>query len=94
MTYPKHLFKSPGAYGSGDKSYDVAGAADEDQELSLLERGWHETKEAAWESAPAPEPIKGIPALRVEYQTLAGKKPFPGWNEAKLREKIAELGAK
>lgn len=30
-----------------------------------------------------------IAALRAEYQTALGKKPFPGWDADTLREKIA-----
>jgi hypothetical protein len=30
-----------------------------------------------------------IPALRADYEALAGKRPFNGWDEATLREKIA-----
>lgn len=56
MDYPKHLYRHPGPYGSGSLAYDVAGAADEDQELSLLDRGWYTTKEAAWE-ADRPNPL-------------------------------------
>lgn len=97
------MFKSPGPYGSGDSTYDVAGVANEEQELLKLEQGWHDTKEQAWAAVnldhdgdgmaggslkPAGE---SVPGLRAEYQALAGKKAFPGWGEDLLREKIAAL---
>lgn len=31
--------------------------------------------------------------LRAEYERVVGKRPFMGWDEAKLREKIAEAKA-
>ncbi len=61
MTYPKHLFKSPGPYGSGDRTYKVAGAAEPAEEARLLDGGWHLTKEAAWglaEPAVAQKPAR------------------------------------
>ncbi|MGV1682920.1 hypothetical protein [Sphingopyxis sp. NJF-3] len=51
-------------------------------------------------NAPAPEPVEPAPipeaaeaderpALRAEYETKFGKKPFMGWDAAALREKLA-----
>ena len=34
-----------------------------------------------------------ISLLRVEYERLVGKRPYMGWDAAKLREKIAEAKA-
>lgn len=34
-----------------------------------------------------------ITLLRAEYERVLGKRPFMGWDEAKLREKIAEAKA-
>jgi hypothetical protein len=48
MTYPKHLYRSPGPYRADGFSYDVAGAANEAEEASLVARGWHTTKQAAF----------------------------------------------
>lgn len=63
MEYPRHLFKYPGSYGEGARSYKVAGAADEAEEAELVEQGWHLTKEAAWGlGAPKPE----VPAPKEE----------------------------
>lgn len=31
-----------------------------------------------------------IAAVRADYERIVGKKPFMGWDEAKLREKIAD----
>lgn len=99
--YPKHLFRAGGPFGLGDKSYSVAGAADEDEEAALLARGWHLSKDGLWDkfdhdgdgkSGGSKKQEGGdLAALRAEYQDLAGKRPFNGWDEATLREKIAEL---
>lgn len=35
------------------------------------------------------KPAGDVAALRAEYQTLVGKRPFPGWGADVLREKIA-----
>jgi hypothetical protein len=103
VDYPKHMFKSPGSFGSGDKTYAVRGAADEDEELRLLELGWCATKEEAFTlsvldhdgngkaGGSLKQPEEDVKALRVEYQSLADKKPFPGWSAELLREKIAAL---
>lgn len=37
-------------------------------------------------TAPAPEDLS---ALRAEYETVVGKKPFHGWSAETLREKMA-----
>ena len=45
--------------------------------------------------APAPAPVDDAesaddrPALRAEYETKFGKKPFGGWSAETLREKLA-----
>jgi len=105
MTYPKHLFRSPGPYGIG-RTYAVAGAADEAEEKKLLAEGWHLTKEAAWGlkakrpqldhddngkegGSVSPEPTDDLPALRAEYQAKMGKRPFPGWGADELRRRMA-----
>ena len=46
--YPKHLYRSPGPYGVGDRSYAITGANDEAEEATLLANGWKETREGAW----------------------------------------------
>lgn len=38
---------------------------------------------------PAVPPHDEITMLRAEYQRIFGKRPFMGWDEAMLREKIA-----
>lgn len=40
-----------------------------------------------------PEPVDDLAPLRAEYEHLVGKRPFMGWDAAKLREKIAEAKA-
>lgn len=47
MTYPRQLFRHPGPYGLGKRSYAVAGAADEHEEQALLKKGWSLTLEEA-----------------------------------------------
>lgn len=37
--------------------------------------------------AAPPEDV--MPALRSEYERVIGKRPFMGWDEATLRDKIA-----
>lgn len=91
MDYPKHLFKSPGSFGSGDRTYDVAGSESEDQEAALIEMGWFASKEDAWAVTDEKPATADMKELRSEYQELAGKRAFPGWGEAKLRELLAEL---
>lgn len=105
MTYPMHLFRSPGPYGIA-RTYEVAGAADAAEEKELLAKGWHPTKEAAWGlkakrpqldhddngkegGSKAPEPTEDLPALRAEYQEKMGKRPFPGWGADELRKRMA-----
>jgi len=58
MSYPKHLFKHPGPYGRGARTYAVAGADSEVEETRLLGEGWSLTKEDGFgeKSADAPEP--------------------------------------
>lgn len=36
-----------------------------------------------------PLPSDELKALRQEYETRLGKRPFPGWSAEQLREKIA-----
>lgn len=43
-------------------------------------------------AAPAKGP-QSVSELRTEYERLTGKRPFGGWNGAKLREKIAAAKA-
>lgn len=40
----------------------------------------------------AKQPDNDLKALRAEYARIAGKKPFMGWDEEKLFEKILALG--
>jgi hypothetical protein len=42
-----------------------------------------------------PKPVKAeqpddMALLRSEYQSLVGRRPFPGWDEAELRSRMAE----
>ena len=41
--------------------------------------------------AVAPPKHDEITLLRAEYERVIGKRPFMGWDEYKLREKIAEV---
>lgn len=57
--YPKHLYRSPGPYGVGERSYRIAGADDEAHEAALLASGWKATKEEAWgEEAPEADNVE------------------------------------
>lgn len=93
MSYPKHLFKHPGPYGLGPRSYDVAGADDEEREAELMASGWFASKEEAWGQKPdGDEPAKSNMAeLRAEYRKLSGKPGGPRWDEATYADKIAAL---
>lgn len=46
--YPKHLYRSPGPYGVGERSYAIRGAVDEAEEAALIAAGWKASKEEAW----------------------------------------------
>lgn len=45
MSYPKHMFRQPGPYGKGERTYRVTSASDEAEEKHLSERGWFVSKE-------------------------------------------------
>lgn len=57
----------------------------------VLEKLGH-TRPAA-PKANVEEPANEAAALRAEYEGIVGKRPFMGWDAAKLREKIAEAKA-
>lgn len=54
--------------------------------------GYDTTSLAAAAPAPAPAPVD-ITALRAEYESLTGKKPYMGWDAPTLSAKIAEKRA-
>lgn len=94
--YPKQLFRKPGPYGLGDRSYAVAGAADEAEEAALVERGWTADFDALWldhdgdgKPGGSKAPEGDLKALRAEYQDKTGKRAFPGWDEAEIRRRMA-----
>lgn len=58
----------------------------------VLEKLGH-TRPAAPKVAVPEEPANETAALRAEYEAIVGKRPFMGWDAAKLREKIAEAKA-
>ncbi|AYD00019.1 hypothetical protein [Neorhizobium sp. NCHU2750] len=39
----------------------------------------------------APEPDEALTALRAEYQALAGKRAFSGWDAEALQAKITDM---
>lgn len=86
MSYPKHLYKAPGPYRSQGRTYDVAGAADEEQETALLAKGWHLTREEAWGGPKADE----IVALAEELEAAIDEVTPP--TRAELEQKASELG--
>lgn len=56
--------------------------------------GWEDHPGKVKESAAKPakadaEPDDAMASLRAEYAEKMGKKPFMGWDEATLREKLA-----
>ena len=55
-------------------------------DLTNLASGMAELGEQAFEKR---EPADERPALRAEYETKFGKKPFGGWSAETLREKLA-----
>lgn len=80
MEYPRHLYRSPGPFGSGNKTYDLAGAEDEAEEKVLLKQGWHLTKEAAWGiEPPGKKAPKDEPPVNPPDQDGDGK---PGGSKA------------
>jgi len=44
---------------------------------------------AAGEAPRVPKTEEDIVALRGDYETLVGKRPFMGWNAAEIRDKMA-----
>lgn len=56
--------------------------------LTKLKRGTYMTRELVADKDSDEEELY---RLRLEYQALAGKKAFHGWNAGQLREKIAEF---
>jgi len=101
MTYPKHLFRTPGPYGIGKRTYDVAGATNEAEEAALVAKGWSITKDFGKPhpldhdgdgekgGSIAPPADDDLPALRAEYQQKMGKRAFPGWGAAEIRKRMA-----
>lgn len=101
--YPIHLFRVPGPYGIPPKSFAVNGAANEEEALILLDKGWHLTLEEARGAtfdgdgkeggSESPDGDKeALNAKREEYRKAFEKKPFPGWDMAKLQRRIDEKG--
>lgn len=86
MTYPKHLYRTPGPYRRKGVAYDVAGAANEEQEASLLARGWFLTREEAF-GKPAAEAI----VEQAEDLADALDEITPA-TRAELEQKADELG--
>lgn len=56
--------------------------------LTKLKRGTYMTRELVADKDSDEEELY---RLRLEYQSLAGKKAFHGWGAGQLREKIAEF---
>lgn len=57
----------------------------------VLEKLGH-ARSAAPKADPE-EPANETVALRAQYESVFGKRPFMGWGADKLREKIAEAKA-
>lgn len=80
------MYRHPGPYGVGVQSYAVIGARDAEHEEALSAQGWSVEKEPALNID-----ADDMRAMRAEYQELAGKRAFPGWDADVLREKIGTL---
>jgi len=92
MTYPRHLFKTPGPFRSKGVDYAVAGAADEDQEAALLAKGWHLTLADA-QGLKAEKPLDDGPPSRDELVQKAKELGIKGahlMKDATLADRIRE----
>lgn len=56
----------------------------------ILSKLGYESREVVAD-APEPDVIDEMADLRAEYEELAGKRPFMGWDADTLRAKIAEM---
>jgi hypothetical protein len=74
MTYPKHVFKSPGPYEWKRRTYAVA-TINSDEELSqMLASGWHETRSDAFNppaNVEVPEVVEIGAPTRAELEQKA-----------------------
>lgn len=52
--------------------------------------GYSRSDLAAGEPAPTPAASDDLSALREQYHTVVGKKPYHGWDAGELRKRIAE----
>lgn len=67
MTYPRQLFRHPGPYGLGQRSYAVIGVEDEDEEKALIKKGWSRTRDEALGEKPAKASKAEAPASAVAF---------------------------
>lgn len=66
--------------------------ARDDAEADRLERTGKAVRAqavAASEALAIPKTAEDIVALRGDYETMVGKRPFMGWDAAQIREKMA-----
>lgn len=68
---------------------DVFDVADNRHAIALAAVGKAREVQTDMPAYPAVPPHDAITMLRAEYQRLFGKRPFMGWDEAVLRQKIA-----
>lgn len=52
--------------------------------------GYGRSDMSADQQAAPPAPADDLAALRDQYQTVVGKKPYHGWDADELRKRIAE----
>jgi hypothetical protein len=99
--YPRMLYRPGTKTRVWGISVDTLIVRDVEEQKAAVAEGWMLRPD----SEPGPDPLdhdrdgakggseaqsgEAVQVLRAEYQRLIGKRPFNGWNEAVLREKIA-----
>lgn len=86
VTYPKQLFRHPGPYGKGERSYAVIGVNNAEEEASAALKGWCATKEEAFGAEAAAEVIEAAQELEEALDDISP----PTRDE--LETKAKELG--
>lgn len=70
--------------------YGANGAAAVFASADEVPEGWYEHPSEVPDEPGNAEALEGINALREAYKAKFGKRPFNGWDEATLREKLSE----
>lgn len=85
----KMIAASPLRYGTRHLSAGEEFLADPKHARALAAVGKARVLDVPAVSLPELPPHDSITMLRAEYERVFGKRPFMGWGEATLREKIA-----